>query len=337
MNGIFDSEIHFVRVANFASEFDLLGTSIYAHLSALPGVFARQDLCSTSHTLQGIGRLYRNPRKMSGFANALVGKAFEYAVADLFNNFMEPYYSLICQGIESATSTFVSDKVTRVSIDMNRLSCVRVAKECSNAEALLAEFGRFRMLRDARRTLESAARVYPGLEDKVDVIFCERDADPAYRFAVLTSLKSNPKALAPSNASQDFQTYPIDLAITIETARRREVRFNSVLGVPVVHLPLNVDAGVYAWENASKIVKRALVEGEKNAFLKFFQSFFRPDTPERYWVEFLAKRLEIDLNFVAQEICEILHGTPAERIVTVPVLLGAERDIVLDLGFGVAA
>ena len=245
MSGIFDSEIHFVRVANFASEFDLLGTSIYAHLAALPSVFSRRDLRSTQPTLRGIGRLYRNPRKMTGYANALVGKAFEYAVADLFNNLMEPYYSLICQGIDSAVSTHVSDRVTRAGIDVNGLSCVRVAKECSDAEAMLAEFGRFRMLRDARRSLENAARSYPGLEDKVDVIFCERYADPAYRFAVLTSLKSNPDALAPSNAGQDFQTYPLDLAITIETARRREVRFIPALGASVVHLPLNVDAGVY--------------------------------------------------------------------------------------------
>ena len=208
MNGILDSEIHFVHVANFASEFDLLGTSIYAHLSALPSVFSKPDLRSTSSTLQGYGRLYRHPRKMEGYASALIGRAFEYAVADLFNNFTEPYYSLIRQAIDSAISTFVSDNLTRVSIDTNRLSCVRVAKECSNAEGLLAEFGRFRMLRDARRTIENAAFLYPGLEHKVDVIFCEMYADPAYRFAVLTSLKTNPNDLAPSIAVSGIPDLP---------------------------------------------------------------------------------------------------------------------------------
>ena len=135
----------------------------------------------------------------------------------------------------------------------------------------------------------------------------------------------------------EFQTYPIDLAITRETARRRGVRIDSPLGAPIVHLPLDVDAGVYAWENASRIVKTALQEGDRSNFLNFFKSFFRPDTPERYWVEFLANRLQSDVNFVIQEICEILHGAPAERIVNVPVLLGAERDVVLDLGFVAAA
>ena len=336
MGGILNSEVHFVRAVNFASEFDLLGTSIYAHLSALPWVFSGQDMHSTSPDLQGIGRIYRHPRKMQGFANALIGKAFEYAVADLFNNIMEPYYSLIRRAIESAISTFVSDDLTRVSVDMDNLSCIRVAKG-ADAEALLDEFGRFRMLRDARRTLENVSGLYPGLEHKVDMIFCERYADPAYRLAVLTSLKSNPDELAPAKAGPDFQSYPIDLGITIASARRREVRFSSALGVPVVHLPLDVGPGARAWENAARIVNTALVEGERNAFLRYFRSLFRPNTPEHFWVEFLASRLQTELSFVNQEICGKLHGTPAERVVDVPVLLGAKRDVVYDLGFGVAA
>jgi len=274
---------------------------------------------------------------MQGFANALIGKAFEYAVAELFNNAMEPYYSLIRQAIESAISTFVSGNLTRVTLDLDNICCVRVGKEWSDAEALLAEFGRFRMLRDARRTIESAGVLHPGLEHKVDVIFCERYADPAYRLAVLAQLKSNPDALAPAKAGLDFQNYPIDLGITIATERRREVRFSSALGVPVAHLPLDVGAGERAWHNAGTIVKSALVEGERNAFLKFFRSLFRPDTPEHFWVEFLATRLRTELSFVNQEICELLHGTPAERVIEVPVLLGADQDFVLDLGLQAAA
>lgn len=337
MSGISDSRVHFVQVANFASEFDLLGTSIYAHLSALPHVFSRQDLLNVPHNMQGMGFLYTKPRKMGGFASALIGKAFEYAVADLFNNGMEPHCSLIRQAVEDAVSTFASDNLSRVRIDIDRLSCVRVARECSDAEDLVAEFGRFRMLRDARCTVEYAVRRNPGLEHKVDMLFCERDDDPAYRLSVLASVKSNPAALAPAEAASDFQDYPIDLAITTESPKRRGVRFSPELRVPVVHLPLNVDAGVYAWQNAIRIVDKALAEGKKNGLLKFFQSFFRPGTPERYWVEFLADRLQTDLSFVTREIYETLHGAPAERIVNVPVLLGTEQDVVIDVPYGVAA
>jgi len=89
-SGIVSSEVHLLSVE---PEFDLLGTSIYAHLSALPGLFSKADLdrLGPSFTIWGLGDLYNRPRKMAGFANAWVGKAFEYAVAEIFNRRMKPY------------------------------------------------------------------------------------------------------------------------------------------------------------------------------------------------------------------------------------------------------
>ena len=264
---------------------------------------------------------------MAGFSNAWIGKAFEYAVADLFNHRAEPYYSLIRQGIENAWATRVSPRVSKVSLDLDQLSCIRVAKESADVEDLVSAFGRFRILEDARRGIENAAKVYPGLEDKVDVIFCEREDDPAFRFAVLASLKANGTAFSQDNV---LHTFPIDLGITVETPRYRGVRLSE--GVPVVHLPMDVASGIRVWELATEIVKKALLEGEKNALLRYFRRFFRQDTPEAYWVEFLANRLQVDLGYVVQELRQTLHQTPGERIVTVPVILGAEEDAVLDLG-----
>ena len=334
-SGIVESKVHLLRVG---PEFGLLGTSIYAHLSALPGLFSKRDfaLLGPSPTIRGIGGLYNRRSKMSGYANKLVGKAFEYAVAELFNRRMEPYYSLIYEGIDRAKSLLVSNQVDRVGLDIDRLSCVRVAKECADAEHLIAEFGRFRLLQDARRGLENAVHKYSGLEDKVDIIFCEREAEPAYRFAVLASLKIRRRGLVRHNVRRDFQAYPIDLAITIETPRYRGVMVDKELGVPVVYLPLEVPSGVYAWERATDIVEAALREGDKNAILQYFRKYFRPNTEAYRWTRFLADQLDVDIRYVVQDIRKTLPQ-PSERTEIFPVLLGTGQDTVLDLGVGVAA
>ena len=336
LSGIVNSEVHLLRVE---PEFDLLGTSIYAHLSALPGLFSKPNLALLGPlpTIRGIGGLYNRRRKMSGYANAWVGKAFEYAVAELFNRRMESYYSLICEGIDSAMSKLVSGRVGRIGPDIDCLSCVRVAKECANAEDLTAEFGRFRLLRDARRGLENAVHKYSGLKDKVDLVFCERKPELTYRFAVLTSLKIGRRWLVQDNVRRDFRAYPIDLAVTIETPRYRGVMFDKELGVYVVYLPLEVPSGVYAWERATTIVETALREGDKNAILRVLRKWFLPNTPEYHWTQFLADRLDVDIRYVVQEIRQTLPQPPRERTGTFPVLLGPEKDIVVDMGVDVAA
>ena len=330
-NGVVDSEVHFLRVEGLASEFELLGTSILAHLSALPGLFSKEDLVGIAPTIQRLGLLFSKPRKMTGYTNAWIGKAFEYAVADLFNHQSEPHYSLIRQGIERTLETRVSPRVGKVSLDIDRLSCIRVAKESADAEDLVEAFGRFRVLWDARRNIENTARMYPGLETKVDVIFCEREAESARRFAVLASLKVNREAFLLDKVRQDFLNFPLDLGITVETPRYTSVRVYKELGVPVVHLPMDVASGVHVWGMATEIVRQALIEGERNRLLQHFRRFFRQGTPENYWVEFLADRLQIDREYVVQEIRQTLHQMPGERIVTLPVILGAEEDAVLDL------
>ena len=332
-NGFVDSRVHFLRVAGLASEFDLLGTSILAHLSALPNLFSKSDAARVPPTIQGLGLLYGQRRKMAGFSNAWVGKAFEYAVADLFNHQSEPYYSLICQGIEKALEMRVSPNVEKVGLDLDRLSCIRVARESVDAEDLVSAFGRFRILEKANLSVGYAAKNWrAGLEDKVDVIFCEREVEPVYRFAVLASLKANRTRFLDDKVRRDFLTFPLDLGITIETPKFQGLRVYEELGVPVVHLPMDIASGIRVWEAATEIVREALLEGEKNRFLQFFRRFWST-TDKRYsWVEFLANRLQADIGDVVQEIRQTLHQTPGERIVTIPVILGAEEDAVLDLG-----
>ena len=324
--------VHFLRVEGLVSEYELLGTSILAHLSALPDRFSKSDASRVSPTIQGLGLLYGQRRKMAGFSNAWIGKAFEYAVADLFNHQSEPYYSLIRQGIESALKTLVSPKVGKVSLDIDRLSCIRVAKESADTENLVSAFGGFRLLQNASLTIESAARKWPGLEDKVDVIFCEKDMEPVYRFAVLASLKSNREAFSQDDrVRQDFVTFPLDLGITVETPKYRGVSVYQGLGAPVVHLSMEISSGLHVWGMATEIVKQALLEGEKNALLWYFKKLFKQNTPENFWVEFLAGRLQVELPYVIQDIRQTLYQTLGERIVTVPVILGAEEDAVLEL------
>ena len=216
-----------------------------------------------------------------------------------------------------------------MSLNIERLSCIWVAKESADAEDLVSAFGRFRILQDARRSIGNAATTFPGLEDKVDVLFCEREAEVAPQYAILASLKVNRQRFFDN--VRDLLDFPIDLGITIETPRRRDVRWEEDLGIYVVHLPMNVASGLHVWGMATEIAERALIEGGRNRFLQFFRSLFRQGTPENYWVEFLADRLQADRGDVVQEIRQTLHQTPEERIVTVPVILGPEEDAVLEL------
>ena len=329
---ITDTKLHLLQGGHFASdkEFEILGVSILAYLEAIPGLFSKKDLLlGTPPTIQGYGLLYGNPEKSF---NNWIGKAFEYAVVELFNSRSEPYYSLICGGIDSALSAEMGVKVNKVSFDIERSSCIRVAWESADAEDLIDAFGRFRTLEDARRSIGGAAKKYPGLKYKVDVIFCDKEAEIDHQqFVVLASLKANRKAFLESDVRQDFHIFPINLGISIETPKFREVIFDQALGVYVVYLPMNnVASSIYAWERAAKIVDRALIAGERSRMLRYFRSLFRPKTPENWWVEeFLSKRLQANPIDVAQEIREMLH--PTEKISTLTTLLGPKEDTVLDL------
>jgi hypothetical protein len=189
-NGIVDSKVHLLRAGESTSEFEILGVSIIAHLLAIPRLFSRKDLVELpGSTIHWFGRLYRHPGKMSGYQQAWIGKAFEYAVAELFNNRSEPYWSLICGGIDAALSTRVSPRVNQVSLDIERLSCVRVSRECADAEDLKREFGRCRILRDARRSakhqesglLPSQFFLGPG-KTRCWILSCSDEARPSLTF-----------------------------------------------------------------------------------------------------------------------------------------------------------
>jgi hypothetical protein len=331
---IVDSDVQLVKSGNLASEFDVLGTAILAHLMALRfgGVIARRDLNGLAHhTIHMYGRLYfAHARRMIGYRQSWIGKAFEYAVTDLFNRRSEPFWTLIRTGLDRAVSTIRSSRVNVVDIDVDRVSCIRVSKECQDTADLIREFRSFRILQSARLSLEGAALRFPGLEDKVDVLFCERHAEGP-RFAVTGSLKVNRQAFLSDNVRRDFKEMPLDLGITIESPRYRDVRFDEEIGAHIVYLPMNVAQEIRAWERATAIVEKALEEGERAGLIRWVINWFRPDEPGHYWVNFLADRIELDLDQVLEEIRGTLSDTPVVRSATVPVLLGPAEDAVLDL------
>ena len=143
---------------------------------------------------------------------------------------------------------------------------------CVDAEDLKREFGRFRILSDARRSIENVTKKYPELETKVDVLFCERGTVEARRFAIMASLKVNRKAFLQDNVRQVFRSFAIDLGISVEKEKYRAVRFEEGVGVHVVYLPTDVTE-VYARENATKIVERALIDRESNRIIRYFLVF----------------------------------------------------------------
>jgi hypothetical protein len=333
--GIVDSEVRLVRSPPLASEYDVLGTAVLAHLMALRfgGVIAKKDLKGLAHhTIRMYGHLYSaNARRMTGYRQSWIGKAFEYAVTELFNRRSEPFWTLMRTGIERAVETHRGSRVKVVGIDLDRLSCIRVSKECDDTSDLVREFGSFRILQDARTSLEGAARRLPGLEEKVDALFCERETE-APRFTVTASLKVNREAFLSESVRRDFRQLPLDLGITVETARYREVRFDEEIGTHIVHLPMNVAKEIAAWEKATLIVERALVEGEKNKFLRWLTQWFRPNESGHRWVMFLADRIETEIDKVLQDIEQELTQMPILRSAQMPVLLGPEADAVLELG-----
>lgn len=332
--GIVDSDVQLIQSPKFASEFDVLGMAIQAHLLALRfgGFIRRSDLEGLArHTIRMYGHLYSaNSRRMIGYRQAWVGKAFEYAVTELANRRSEPYWTLIRAGIDQAVCTNKGSRVRTVDIDIDRLTCIRVCKECADVGDLIQEFRAFRILRDARVSLEGAAQRFPGLEEKVDVLFCERDQEGP-RFAVTASLKVNREAFLSDRVRRDFQQFPLDLGITVETPRYREVRFDAEVGAHIVHLPMHMNKEIDAWEITTTIVEQALLEGERAPLVRWVIRFFRSDTPGHFWLNFLADRLEVEMDNLLDEIKETLSESPLIRSAVVPVLLGPREDAVLDL------
>jgi hypothetical protein len=331
--GITDTKVHLLRGSRLASEFDVLGISILAHLLAVPRLFSREDSSIIQRlTIKRCGLLFQQPGKSQGYHQAWRGKAFEYAVEELFNNRSEPHLSLIAKAIEDAVSSKRGSRVTSVRLpDIDLLSCIRVCKESPDAEDLRSAFGRFRILKNASISIKGAVQSYSGLEHKVDLLFCDRESEERPQFALLASLKVNRDAFRQMDVIQDFREYPIDFAISVATERLEGVVPDKVLDILVVYLPINVQATAYAWEAATKIVAQALIERERSGFIRFFRSMIPFHTPAGHWVDFLSRRLEADIGEVVEDIRKMLRQPLAERTVSHPVLLGAKEDAVLDL------
>jgi hypothetical protein len=328
---ITQSQVYLISSNNYSNHYEVLGSAILSHLLA---IFYGRVISQTaqnvlnSRTIHSYGILYANIKNINGYRYAWMGKAFEYAVAELFNSRKEPYYSLIIEGIEKSIDERINSNIRKTEIDIDKINCVLVCKESEDTGKLVTEFGNFRTLRDARYSLRGVADRYQYFEHKVDAIFCQ--ANPSNRsFAVTSSLKVNRASLNDNPAINDFRSLPLDIAITLESPRFKGVKIYEKLGVFVVHLPMNIEREIAAWNNAMMIVERALLEGERSSFIRFFEGFFRSGTPENHWIGFLASRIHSEIDDVISEIRSMVNET--ERKVIVPTMFGLREDASLDL------
>jgi hypothetical protein len=326
-DNIQNSTIYLISTKDISNPYKVLGTAILSHLLAIfyGGILSQINRSVLNiETIHSYGLLYSNSKKNKGYRNAWIGKAFEYAVAELFNNKQEPYYSLIRLGIEQAIS--INNRQTR--IDLDNLSCVLVAKESDNTKNLIQEFGRYRTLKDARYSLQGVANKYQYFESKVDAIFCENNSSEK-KFAITCSFKSNRVDFQKDSTIKDFQSLPLDIGITSESPQRKGVRFVENLNAFIIYLPIDITPEISAWNNATRIVEQALLEGQRNSFLKFFQGLFKSGTPENYWIDFLSSRLNNKIEYVVEEMQTQLNGE--ERKIIVPTMFGSQKDASLDL------
>jgi hypothetical protein len=330
-NNITQSQVYLISSNNYSNHYEVLGSAILSHLLAIfyGGVISQtaQNVLN-SRTIHSYGILYANIRNINGYRYAWMGKAFEYAVAELFNSKKEPYYSLILEGIEKSIDERINSNIRKTEINIDKINCVLVCKENENTGKLVEEFGNFRTLRDARCSLRGVAGRYKYFEHKVDAIFCQEDSS-SRNFAVTSSLKVNRASLNNSPAINDFRSLPLDIAITLESPRFRGVKFYENLGVFVIHLPMNIEREIAAWNNAMTIVERALLEGERNGLLRFFEGFFKSGTPENHWIGFLANRIHFEIDDVISEVRSMVNEK--ERKIITPTMFGLREDASLDL------
>jgi hypothetical protein len=325
-NSIQNSKIYLISSKDISNPFEVLGSAILSHLLAIfyGGILSRINISVlNTKTIHSYGLLYSNIRKNNGYKNAWIGKAFEYAVAELFNKRQEPYYSLIRLGIEKS----IHRRNRQAKIDIDSLSCILVAKESDNSSSLIKEFGKYRTLRDARFSLQGISNRYQEFECKVDALFCEENSSER-KFAITSSLKLNRTAFQKDNVINDFKSLPLDIAITIATRQFKEVNFSEKLDTFIIHLPMNITSEISAWDNATRIVEQALLEGQKNSFIRFFQGLFRAGTPENYWVDFLSNRLDREIESVIEDMRNLLNDE--EREIIIPTMFGPQRDASLD-------
>lgn len=328
--GIVDTCVLVVHPKALAPEFDILGISILSHLIALPQLFSKEEIIYEP-TIRFYGQLLSRPNRRLGFLYGWVGKAFEYAVAELFNSKQEPHYSLIYHAIKSTLDKKISGHVSKISIDIDNLICVRVAKECPNALKLKEDFGHIRLLERANTTIKRITEIYPDLEKKVDVVFCDKDYKARKRFGILASLKVTRERLFDHDSCEAFENNPLHFAISVAAGEFEGVKYDPRIGCDVVYLSLNAAPAHYSWVRATKIVDQALIEGNRNALIRYFVALFKPDDVANAWVEILANNLQTDIRELIQIVREKINLPPLERFITVPVLAGAEADATVDL------
>ena len=319
-------------------KFDFLGVSLLAHRRAIAyGSVIKANMLAEMQqplTLKRIGITYR--AHADTYLEKMAGKALEYAVADLFQRREEPYYTLICDGIYHAITNKKSANVRRTSLgEIDRVQGVHVAQESRDTKRLL-DFYRWRVLEQANLSIGGATKKFSRFSQRVDALFCDPEpTNPSQCFALLASIKKNPNDFWPSKHDD---TIPIDLAITIATDGDEYADWRAQLRAAVVYLNMHVDQHIYAWENVTKIMDKALRNLEERNYLKaiaslFFPigSFFLGEEPLDHWVRFLGKRLEKPTEEVLEDIEAELKWTHTERTAILPTMGGPKTDFVLDI------
>lgn len=322
-----DTEVQLIRTPNVTDPYSAIGISIYALLQALcrGGVLRQKMDTMRDQSIRSYG-LAMKPR-MPYYRNSWFGKAFEYAVVEVFNGRRGGFWEIICNCIDQARVSLAgSAKIT--DFDVENAECARVSSETRDSREMLGKLGHFKCLRDARTRIDTVAREMSGLEHKVDLLFYEPEATMP-RFGIMAQVKSSRRALLTETSKRAFREFPLDIAITMETKRIKRVRFEDSLGVYVAHLPMQLDEATNAWNTATEIVTEALEQGDRSRLLRKFLAWFKPGTPACYWVEFLAERLEIDIHYVIDEIENDVQSE--HRELYVPTIGDVELDTSLDL------
>ena len=197
---IVDAPVHLVKAGD-NEERVILGVFLLAHLKSLLSgcAFWRKIVEKISHlSLQTLGAIYTEEHE-----STLVGKAFEIAIAELFQRQHGHCRRAIIEGLEIAVKKRKSPRVKLVCLgDPSQLACVHVAWPEGDRNRL-TDVESFKLITKATWGIGYAMSEIPRLAKKVDAIFCDRNSqEPHKRFAVLASLKTNPDAFQPCNSKR---------------------------------------------------------------------------------------------------------------------------------------
>jgi hypothetical protein len=324
---ITEAPVHLIQ-ANEEDEYKFLGVCLWAHLQCLlhASIFNAEVMSHRPLTLKYLSNVF-DPN----YEARILGKAFEYAVAELFNRKMEPCWSKIHDGLQIAIQKLVRKKVAQKSLgDSDQILCVRVAIDVRGVERL-TDLQSFKLIQKANTGIGGALRNDDTVRRKVDAVFCERHSDqPHDRFGALASFKSNPEDFWPGK----FAYNEIDIGITLSTHDFKDVAmWRDDISRPVVYLEMCIDPRIHGWKSASHLVFSALQTGERRRFFDRISRLWYAligREPFDKWIDFLAYELETELPELVEKVEKQLSGKPAQRTILVPTIGAGVVDYCID-------